>query len=167
MFTFTSPKEKRLWLCAGLVMVAIAFTLMPAIPFAQVLQDQNIQAVLFLAGMLLVALMTILYGFSKPTGFRQSAVTLLGMLAAYVLLFLRLGLAERSHLIEYAVLSIFIHRALEERSNNGKGPAKTRWIAFLLALTISLLDEGIQYFVPHRIFDLNDIIFNSMVIVRV
>ena len=76
--------------------------------------------------------------------------------------FWRLGLAERSHLIEYSVLAIFIHKALLERIQNGEKVPLTALTAFGLTVLIGAIDEGNQYFLPSRVFDVEDIMFNSL-----
>ncbi len=74
----------------------------------------------------------------------------------------RLGFAERSHLFEYSVLAIFIHEALIERAIQGKKIPKPGLVAFLTAFAIGMLDEFIQLFLPGRVFDLIDILFNGL-----
>lgn len=94
----------------------------------------------------------------------MEVVILLGMGAVYLMLILRLGLPERSHLIEYSVLAIFIHRALKERSHQTGRISKPALFAFIITFLIGVLDEGIQIILPNRVFDPVDILFNGIVI---
>jgi len=55
MSLFTSKEEKNLWLWAVAVFEAIFSTLFMGMPLANQLRYQNIQAVFFVFGMLLVA----------------------------------------------------------------------------------------------------------------
>lgn len=68
--------------------------------------------------------------------------------------------AEKIHLIEYALLSYFMGRAFQ------LGDARNQYIryfkAFLLITFIGFLDEGLQYYLPNRVFDIKDIFFNSL-----
>jgi hypothetical protein len=56
---------------------------------------------------------------SRPGGLE--IVIALGIVAVYLMVFTRITiLEERTHLIEYSVLAVFIHEALLERRNQGK-----------------------------------------------
>ena len=64
---------------------------------------------------------------------------------------------------EYSVLVIFIHKALIERAIQGKKIPKPALVAFLTAFAIGVLDEFTQLFLPSRVFDPIDILFNGFV----
>lgn len=158
---FTSSREKRLWLCAFLVLLTIFSTLFLGQPFAELLASQDVQAVFFLLVMVLVAAAIIAHGLkTKPN--RIEITLLLGMAAVYIMFFLRLGLTERSHLMEYSILAIFIHMALKERLIQRKHVYKPALLAFIVTFLIGVLDECIQIFLPNRVFDINDILFNGL-----
>jgi uncharacterized membrane protein YhaH (DUF805 family) len=164
IFSFTSAREKRLWLWALLVIATILASLFIGNPLATQLRDQNVQAVFFVLGMLIIAAAVIVHGLRDKPGKIELSV-LLGIVAIYVMFFLRLGILERSHLIEYSVLSIFIHKALLERKKEGKNIAYPALLASAIAISVGILDECIQYFLPNRVFDLEDIVFNCMAVV--
>lgn len=86
----------------------------------------------------------------------------LGLSVVFILLYARLGFAERSHLFEYIVLAIFLHKALLERVKQGKIIANPGLVAFLLTLAIGTFDELIQIFLPKRIFDPFEIFVNGL-----
>lgn len=161
---FTSRREKRLWLWALAVLVAIFSTLFVGRPLLNVLGEQNIQAGIFLLGMLLVGVVILIHGLRSRPG-KVEMVTLLGIAAVYIMLFLRLGLPERSHLIEYSVLAIFIHKALLERKIQGKHIPQPALLAILIAFLIGVLDEFIQIFLPDRVFDPTDMLFNGIAVI--
>ena len=157
---FTSSREKRLWLYAGLVLVVIISTLVFGRPLLGILGNQDIQAVIFLLGMVLVGATIIVHGLkTRPS--KTEIVIWIGLAAVFLMFFLRLGLPERSHLMEYSVLAIFVHRALIERASQGNQVLKPAILAFSATLIIGVLDECIQIFLPSRVFDPNDILFNS------
>lgn len=158
---FTSRREKHLWLWVLAVLLAIFSTLFVGQPLAELFRNQDVQAVIFLLGMLLVGLTILVHALRKKVHQIELALWL-GITAVYAMLFLRLGLAERSHLIEYSVLAIFIHRALIERRSQGKLIAWPALLALVSAFIIGVLDEGIQFFLPNRVFDPVDIFFNGM-----
>jgi VanZ family protein len=64
-------------------------------------------------------------------------------------------------LIEYSLVAILIHMALIERENNDRWVPLPGVLAILMTAFLGLLDEGIQYMLPTRVFDLRDVSFNS------
>ena len=87
----------------------------------------------------------------------------IGIVAIYLLVFLRMASPEeRSHLIEYSVLAIFIHEALKERKRSGGQVARPAWLALGITVLVGLLDECIQLAMPNRVFDPFDIFFNTL-----
>ena len=73
-----------------------------------------------------------------------------------------LTVAERSHMFEYGLLAILIYEALKERQANGKKIKYPVLSAILLGGTVGLIDELVQIFIPFRVFDFVDIIFNYL-----
>jgi VanZ family protein len=71
-------------------------------------------------------------------------------------------LEERSHLIEYSVVAVFIYEALIERKSNGERVPYPAILAIILTSLIGFLDECIQLLMPSRVFDLQDILFNTL-----
>ena len=163
MNTFTSNKERQLWILVGVVLMAIALTLFLSGRIINFLGNQDIQAMIFVFGMILTAMALIFNAFRSKASVRQLAVWI-GIAAVYVMLFLRLGLAERSHLMEYSILAMLIHQALLERRQNGKKVFNPAVLTFVMAFGVGLLDELIQLFIPHRVFDLYDIVFNGIAV---
>ena len=120
MSIFTSKREKLLWIWAMVVVIAIILTLFIGRPLAELLGPQDLRAIFFLIGMLFVGAMIFVHALKKErSGLELTLV--LGIMAVYIMFFLRLGLAERSHLIEYSVLAILIHMALLERQFQRQG----------------------------------------------
>ena len=64
--------------------------------------------------------------------------------------------------MEYSVLAIFIYLAFTERFKEDKRFWKPALFALVLTLTVGVIDEGIQIFLPSRVFDPIDILFNSL-----
>ena len=160
---FTSPREKYLWLWALAVLAAIYSTLFFGQPLAELFSNQDMQAAIFLFVMILVGVVILVHALkTKPGKFEMSII--LGIAAVYIMLFLRLGLPERSHLIEYSVLAIFIHKALNERFVLKDKVIKTALLAFAITYLIGIIDECIQLIIPHRVFDFNDILFNGIAV---
>lgn len=162
MSLFKSSREKRLWLYVGLVLMAIFSTLVFGYPLLEIFGNQNIQAAIFMLGMLLIGLTIVLSGL-KTQRDKMEIVVWLGFVAVYLLLFLRMGLAERSHMIEYSVLAIFMHKAFIERLGQERKKLFIGVLAFIVTFMVGILDECIQIFLPDRVFDPIDILFNGLV----
>ena len=87
----------------------------------------------------------------------------LGVVAAYLLVFVRMSIpTERSHLIEYGVVALFIHEALTERASHGRRVPAPTLLAVLAATLIGVVDECIQLVLPSRVFDPIDMLFNLL-----
>ena len=163
MHFFTSTREKHLWLWAFAVFTAIFSTLFIGQPLARLFSSQDFRAVIFLIVMILVGATIIVHSFrTKPS--KIEITVLLGIVAVYIMFILRLGMPERSHLMEYSVLAIFIHKAITERIRNGKQITMPALFSFIIAFLIGVLDEGVQIILPNRVFDPLDILFNGFVI---
>jgi len=158
---FTSSREKQLWIYALLVLIAIFSTLILGPLFVGMLGNQNLQAFIFMFGMLLIGVTIIVHGLKIKPGKTEIAIWL-GFTAVYIMLFLRLGLPERSHLVEYSVLAIFIHKALIERLSQENQLLLPGLFAFVVTTIIGVFDECIQIVLPDRVFDPLDILFNSL-----
>jgi uncharacterized membrane protein len=160
MALFTSKREKQLWLYACLVLFAILSTLAFGRPLQEMLRDQNTQAAFFLVGMFLTGVTIILHGLKVRPG-KTELITWIGLAAVYIMFLFRLGAPERSHLIEYSVLAIFIHRALVERFGKGTCTLMVALLSFVITLIIGVIDESIQIILPERVFDPVDMVFNG------
>ncbi len=162
MSFFTSARERRLWLLTLAAVVGIYSTLGLASTLAGALLERGILDDAFLLGMFLVAGAVVLLGVKTRPSEGEIGVAL-GIAAVYLLVFLRIASpAERSHLIEYSVLSIFIYQALAERARNGSKvplPGVLAWVATVL---LGWLDEGIQAILPSRVYDIRDVGFNAL-----
>lgn len=112
--------------------------------------------------MIALAATVILHGLRTQP--EKAEITIwLGLSVVYLWLYSRLGFAERGHLFEYSILAIFIHKALIERTMQGKKVLNPALFAFLIAFTIGVLDELVQIFLPSRVCDPLDILFNGFV----
>ena len=162
MSIFSSSRERRLWMWT-LIVVGILYSTLGVTPkVAASLLSKNLNAALFLVGMMLVGATII----SRGLKIRLSGANLgivLGVAAAYVLVFVRFtSTEERSHLIEYGVVAAFIHAALEERARQGRPVPFYPVLAVLATALIGVVDEFIQHFIPNRVFDPQDIFFNAI-----
>ena len=159
---FTSARERRLWGWALASVAAIYGTLGVAGRLGGLLGESELGAGLFALGTLLVLAAVVTQGLGSRPGGAEIGVAL-GIAAVYLLLFTRMSIpAERSHLIEYGVVALFVHEALAERTRRGRHVRARGPFAVLLTVPVSLIDECIQLFVPGRVFDPTDLLFNLL-----
>jgi hypothetical protein len=148
-----------------IIVVTIYSTLGLASILAETLRargmNDDLAAIGFLTGMLLVALTVLTNGLKKRPGGAEIAVAL-GVTAVYFMVFFRMALLERSHLIEYSVVAIFIHESLTERANRGRKVPARGLLAIVATSLIGAIDECIQGFLPSRVFDPQDMLFNGL-----
>lgn len=161
MSIFSSDRERRLWWWTLAVVAAIYATLGLASVLAGVLYNQALSAVAFLGCMFLIAATILTQGLKVRPGGREIGV-FLGIVAVYFFLFFRMAIPERSHLMEYSVVAVFIYEALTERAQQGRRVPVPALLAILATSLLGALDEAIQVFLPNRVFDPEDIVFNVL-----
>jgi len=162
MALFTSKRERRLWLWTLAVLLAIYSTLGPARVLVDALRERNLLRVSFgvLVGLVVVAILW--QCIKKRPGWSEIAVGF-GVALAYGVAFLRIGNpAERTHLIEYGVVAVLMYLALVERGRQGRGVPGPAAVTVAFTALLGLVDEGIQLVLPSRVFDWNDVLFNTL-----
>ena len=165
MTLFSSRRERRLWLWVLVVMAAIYATLGLAQTLAATLEERGLLDIslgLFLLCMFLVAVTVLTQGLKVRPGGAEVAV-FIGVVTAYLLVLTRMTVpTERSHLIEYSIVGVLIYEALTERASQGRSVPLPPVLAVLLTAALGVLDEGIQWLLPNRVFDPVDILFNLL-----
>ena len=162
MSLFSSDRERRLGVWTLAIVAAIYATLGLARTLAGFLRDQGLQLGAFVVGMVLVGATVVAIGLKIRVGRAEIGVAV-GVAAAYFMVFARMAiLEERSHLIEYGVVAVFIHAALAERASQGRRVPVPAVLAVLATSLVGAVDEGIQAVLPTRVFDPQDIGFNVL-----
>ncbi len=160
-FTFSSAREKRLWIWVLVVILGIYALIFIGRPLSGYLRDRALLTNAFWVAIYLTLGTVLWHGWKRRIG-RWEIGIWMGVAAIYLLLFLRMASPEeRSHLIEYSVLAVFIHEALRERQRNGIKVWRPAILAVALSSGIGILDELIQLLVPSRVFDPIDLVFNT------
>jgi len=151
---FSSPRERRLWIWTVAAVAAIYSTIPLAGSLIQIMPDDNQAGILFVVAMLMIGAAVLAEGLRIRLSGAEIGIAL-GIVAVYLLAIVRLGIsvAERSHLIEYGVVAVFIHQALLERAIQGRHVRAPALLAILTTTMIGVLDECIQFFMPNRVFD--------------
>ena len=156
---FVSARERRLWAWTLAVLAGIWLTLGVAPLLTGALRDRGLLAAGFALGLALVGAAAAAQGLgTRPRG--AEVAVALGVAAVYLLVLVRMALPEeRTHLIEYGVAAAFMHEALTERTG-GERRVLAALLAVLGAALAGTLDECIQLFLPNRVFDPQDLVFN-------
>lgn len=161
MSLFISERERRLWIGTLVAVAAIYATLGLASVLAGIFYNQGLSAIAFLAAMLLIGVTVLTQGLKvRPAGLEVGVA--LGIAVVYFMVFFRMAVPERSHLIEYSVVAVLIYEALTERKSQGGRVPVPALLAIAATSLIGALDEYIQVFLPHRVFDPIDILFNTL-----
>ena len=165
MSLFSSAQERRLWLLTLAVVAAIYSTLGLTGRLAGALREYRLLDISFwvLFAMFLVGATIVPQGIKVRPGGAEIAI-MLGVTAVYLLLFLRstASPAERTHLMEYGVVGVFIYETLAERVNQGRRVPLPPLMAIVATAALGVVDEGIQWILPNRVFDPQDILFNLL-----
>ena len=142
-------------------LLAIYSTLATASLLAGVLYHQGFSAILFAGCLLLVGLTVLTQGLQTRPGGLEIGMAI-GIAAVYLLVLVRLSIPERSDLMEYSVLAVFIYEALAERARAGRFAPVPPLLAIAATCAFGALDELIQLLLPHRMFEWTDILFNVL-----
>ncbi len=161
-FYLPQKEKKRLWTAVIVVIIGIYSLIFVGRPLSGYLRERELLTNGFWLAIALVLATVLWHGWKRYSGPLEIGIWL-GIIAIYLLVLLRMAVPEeRSHLIEYGVLAIFIYEALLERQKS-VGKIKHAWLkAILMASVIGILDESIQLLVPERVFDPIDIAFNTL-----
>lgn len=92
---------------------------------------------------------------SKANIYRKLLFVIVLALGLYWSWSLRI-VAERIHILEYGLLGCWTAGDLLKNKINIRAGA----IIIMILFTFAFLDEGFQYFLPYRVYDLRDIVFN-------
>lgn len=158
----TSNRERTLWVLTGVVLVAIYSTLGPAQSLAQELREHNLLR-LTLGIVALGLLLYTAWRFFRTRPQKGEIAVGFFVLAVYFWAWARVETPEeRTHLIEYSLVAVLIHKALLERRENGRHVPRPAWLALFAAIALGTVDEGLQAVLPHRHFDLRDLGFNVL-----
>jgi hypothetical protein len=159
---FSSDRERRLWLWTLAVVVAIYSSLGFAPTLAGALRDRGLVSDAVLLGFLLIVAAIVFQGLdARPRGIEIGLA--LGIAGAYLIAFLRITTPEdRTHLVEYSVVALLVYEALTERARNKRRVPVPALLALAATVLLGSLDEGIQAFLPNRVFDIRDLGFNAL-----
>ena len=161
MKLFTSAKERSYWLWACITLLTIYGTAVIAQPISGFLRRNGLLDGFFILAFILVIVAILTQQVRLRPDWKEVGLWV-GIIAVYLFVFVRIEIPEeRSHLFEYSVLAVFVYRALAERKF--KTLLIPAVITVIVVAFLGFLDEGIQYFLPNRVFDFEDVAFNALV----
>lgn len=158
---FSSDREKRLWVWTLVVVATIYSTLGLTATLADKLLEQGLFVTAFIIAFFMIWVAILTQGLKVRPGGIEIGIGL-GVAAAYLMVFARMGIVERTHLFEYGVVAALIHEALRERLKNGRRVPSPAVLAVLITSLVGWLDEGIQSILPDRVYDIIDVGFNAL-----
>lgn len=163
MALFASDRERRLWWLALAVVVAIWSTLGLAGTLVATLRDRDLLDAAFVTAFAVVIAAIAVGALRKRPRGREIWVGL-AIAAVYGMVIVRMGIpvAERTHLFEYGLVAVLVHRALDERRRAGRRVPVPAVLAVAITASAGWIDEGIQALLPHRVYDLRDVGFNAL-----
>src|SRR4030042_5068079 len=114
--------------------------------------------ILFFVALCLMATGSIIHK-SIKAGIRVNRLILICLICAWGFIFAwrQPYLSEKSHVLEFALLGWL---AMRDLTKQGRHLLKAGLPAFIFAAVIGYLGEGIQKFLPWRVFELRDILTN-------
>ena len=118
------------------------------------------RAFVVLIGLILImaGLVFLIYIFkSNPGPFKISAIVML-LIAGMALAWQIKLPQERIHILEYGLLGWFAGRDLMGKTKRKRGFI----FAWVLIVMVGIFDEGFQKILPYRVWDIRDILFNSL-----
>ena len=145
------------------MVLAIYSTLGLARTLAEALDDRGLLGVWVFVFCCVLVLATVVTQGLKTRPSRREVFVATGVAAVYLLVLVRMAIpTERSHLVEYGVVAIFVYEALLERRRHGRPVPVPPVLAVLATSIVGAVDEGLQAALPNRVFDPVDILFNVL-----
>lgn len=157
---FRNRSERRLWITAALLQAAILATLSLGDNVVRFLRGHNLLRVT-----VLLALAGALVGVGVLLRRARAGLPTIAIGVAlaviYALLLVRIERPEeRLHLVEYGAITALVFAAMWARFQ----PRRRLGLAFIVAVVVGSalgwLDEGVQYLLPDRVYELRDVMLN-------
>ncbi|MBM3251917.1 MAG: VanZ family protein [Candidatus Omnitrophica bacterium] len=149
-------KLSRLTIFFGLFIIASASFMRQVLDFVYVRLSKQTTVTLFGICFVMIFLI-IMWRFARSSaGIKRKIIFFVVLLAGFYFSWQLKILAERFHILEYGLLGYLAGRDLFKESLG----LKTVILLILVVAIFAFLDEGFQYFLPYRVYDARDIIFN-------
>ncbi len=163
MVQFRTNRERRLWGWALAVLIAIYSTVGLAGTLASTLAEHDLLGGAFALAFLVVIAAVLGMGLQRRPKANELWIAA-AVAAVYGMIVVRMGITpiERTHLFEYGLLAVLIFEALVERGGHEGSLLTAATVAVLLATGFGWIDEGIQWFLPNRVYDLRDVGVNAL-----
>ena len=160
-----SRRERLLWKSVATYAVAI-WVLAYFVQFAlDLLRDHGLLSAVVTAFLLLAAVVAVGAAWRLRLSRAEWLVLVAGALV-FALVASRLEIVqERIHLVQYGGFATLCYAALAERQARRTGRKRGGVVvvsaAFALTAAVGWIDEGVQYLLPNRVYDLRDVALNA------
>ncbi len=157
-----STREKRLWAAVGLIVFIIYFTLGLVVETLQSFQASGWGKPVFWAGCVIALVSVVTKGGSVVPN-RNEILIAIGIAILYSVVLSNIEHSEeRIHVIMYGVVALLIYAALLERSGNSRRFSKASIVVIVITTAIGAIDEMLQWGMPNRVFDVYDILYDTL-----
>ena len=158
-----AESERRSWLYVCLWSLLIFLT----VPVARAIQayvsehwgrDLFLYTVVIIIVLLLIVSLRLII--RRRTATALNYIWLIGIATVFIAYTFQLrgNPEEALHFVQYGILSILIYRALTHRITN----YGIYFLAFMLATTVGIIDEALQWLTPERVWGLKDIRLDAL-----
>ena len=160
MTLFRTPTERRLWITAAILQSAILLSLSLGDNVVRFLRGNNLLRVSVLI-VLLGALAAVAVLLRRARAGWPTLVVGLVLVATYGLVLLRIERPEeRLHLVQYGAITALVFAAVRARYLPRERLNLALIVAFFVGASLGWLDEGVQYLLPDRFYELRDALLN-------
>ena len=168
MTLFRSSRERTCWFAAAVLVLGTWSTLYWARFVSDWLRDRGwIGFTMWAIFAVAAAGVLALVARGRPRRFELAVLALFAAVYAWAGWSLRARPEEALHFVQYGLVGGFVFAALGERRRHlAPGaplarPGVAAVVAVLLTAAAGWADEGIQYLLPNRYYDLRDVAFNA------
>ena len=166
---FRSSRERTYWWVALGAVILTWTTLYWARALSDWFRDRGWITPLMVGLFVVTAVAVLVVVLRRRPGWRELAVLALFAVIYYLSVRPLMGQPEEAlHFIQYGLVGGFFYAALVERRRHHPPGHSPSWLtrhpalaAFLHTTAAGWADEGIQYVLPNRYYDLRDVAFNA------
>ncbi len=157
-----TTRERCLWVVTVFTVLTIYFTLGFAVKWFRFLQASGWGDGIFLLGCGLILVFIVTRGMTVIPNWKEMVVALgIAVFYSVTLAYIRYP-EERIHVIMYGVVALLIYAALLERSAYGGRITTISIVVIAVTTALGAMDELLQLVLPNRVFDVHDILYNTL-----
>lgn len=157
---FRNVSERRLWITAAVLQAAILVSLSLGDNVVRFLRGNNLLRLT--VGLALAASVITLGVLLKRAAVPPRTILIgAGLVVFYGLALVRIERPEEKlHLVEYGAVTALVFAAVRTRYLPARRLGLALLVAFLIGSALGWLDEGVQYLLPDRVYEIRDVLLN-------